>query len=218
LPFAGHEAIDSGKKLAVDAVLEGTLYRQNELLRVSARLIRLSDETVLWAGQFERTAREELRVQNEIAEQVVSILAANLSAKERNALVKNYTESVDAWHLYTRARVEWNKRTWPSMLEAQRLFRNAISADPNFALAYSGLADTLATGGGVDEANMLVEKALELDPLLAEAHASQGFIKMFHGWDWEGAETSFERSIELNTNYATAHHWYATLLAIKGRN
>jgi TolB-like protein/Tfp pilus assembly protein PilF len=218
LRFAGKDPVESGRQLAVDAVLDGTVYRQNDSLRVTARLIRLSDETLLWAGQFERTSQEELRLHNEIAEQVGSILAANLSSSERAALAKSYTESTDAWHIYSKGRVEWNKRTWASMLEAQRLFRNAIAIDPGFALAYSGLADTLATGAGVDEAHVLVDKALELDPMLAEAHASQGFIRMFHSWDWDGAEASFKRSIELNSNYATAHHWYATLLAVKGRN
>jgi tetratricopeptide (TPR) repeat protein len=103
------------------------------------------------------------------------------------------------------------------MIEAQRHFRNAIAADPGFALAYVGLADTLLMNQpNADEAWVVLSRALELDPNLAEAHASLGFHEMFYGWKWDDAEVSFKRSLELNPNYATAHHWYATLLAIKG--
>ena len=104
------------------------------------------------------------------------------------------------------------------MSEAGRLFRNAIELDENFALAHVGLADTLAISVDGNQANIAVQKALELDPNLAEAHASQGFVRMFHDWNWRGAEASFAKSIELNPNYATADHWYATLLAVEGRN
>ena len=104
------------------------------------------------------------------------------------------------------------------MSEAGRLFRNAIELDENFALAHVGLADTLAISVDGNQANIAVQKALELDPNLAEAHALQGFVRMFHDWNWRGAEASFAKSIELNPNYATAHHWYATLLAVEGRN
>jgi TolB-like protein/Flp pilus assembly protein TadD len=214
----GQDTVEAGKKLGVDAVLEGMIYRQNGSLRITAKLVRTIDNYVLWAGQFERSSNEELKLQNEIAAQVANILASNLSVTERDAVEKRFTENADAWQTYSTARVEWNKRTWASMLEAQRLFRNAIALDPNFALAYAGLADTLATGPSVDEAEILIEKALELDPSLAEPHASRGFIHMFHRWDWDAAEAAFKRSIELNGNYATAHHWYATLLAIRGRN
>jgi DNA-binding winged helix-turn-helix (wHTH) protein/TolB-like protein len=217
IAYAGRDAVEAGRDLDVDAVLEGMLYRQNDEIRVTTKLISTREDHVIWSGQFERSSPDELKLQNEIALKVVNVLASNLTSNERDAVGKSYTENTDAWHSYVNARFEWNKRTWPSMLEAQRLFRNAIAIDPTFALAYCGLADTIAMTADSTEASSLVDKALELDPSLAEAHASRGFIRMFHSWDWEGAEASFRRSVELNANYATAHHWYATLLAIQGR-
>jgi tetratricopeptide (TPR) repeat protein len=157
-----------------------------------------------------------LSLQSEIALQIAETLALNLTGNERNVLTKRYTESPDAYHLYVKARNEWNKRSYPGIIEAQRLFRNAIERDPNFALAYVGLADTIATGTNSTEATMAIEKALEIDPNLGEAHASLGFLKMFHGRQWPEAEKAFKHAVELNPNYATARHWYATLLAIKG--
>jgi DNA-binding winged helix-turn-helix (wHTH) protein/tetratricopeptide (TPR) repeat protein len=119
---------------------------------------------------------------------------------------------------YKNGRTEWNKRTWGGMLEAQRHFRNAIATDRDFAPAYAGLADTLAMGPDRDESPRIIERALELDPHLAEAHASKGFIAMFHDRNWTLAEESLKRAIALDPGYATAHQWYATLLAIQGRN
>jgi DNA-binding winged helix-turn-helix (wHTH) protein/TolB-like protein/lipopolysaccharide biosynthesis regulator YciM len=218
LNFDNQDSIAFGKTLNVDAILEGTIYRTNDKVRVTARLIKTGDDSPIWAGQFEKPLQEELRLQDEIALQVVNALALNLSGGEKNALTKRYTENADAYQLYIKGRYEWNKRSWAAMNEAQRLFRNAVELDPNFALAHAGLADTLAMTVDGNQASIAVQKALELDPHLAEAHASLGFIRMFHDWNWRAAETRFKKSIELNPNYATAHQWYATLLAIEGRN
>ncbi len=212
------DSIEFGKRLNVDAVLEGMIYRTGDKVRITARLIKTSDGSPIWSGQFEKLAQDELRLQDEIALQVANALALNLSGNEKNALVKTHTENADAYQLYIKGRYEWNKRTWAGMSEAQRLFRNAIELDQNFALAHVGLADTLAITVDGNQANIAIQKALELDPNLAEAYASQGFIRMFHDWNWRAAETAFKKSIELNPNYATAHHWYAQLLAIEGRN
>lgn len=206
-----------GEKLKVDAILEGTIYRINDKIRVTARLIRTSDNSPVWAGQFEKPQQDELKLQDEIALQVVDALALNLSGNEKNALTKRYTESADAHQLYVKGRFEWNKRSYAGMYEAERLFRNAIEKDPNFALAYIGLADRLVTTVDAGEASTLIAKALELDPNLAEAYATSGFLSTFHEWNWQDAEVHFKKSIELNPGYATAHHWYATLLAIQGR-
>ncbi|MEP6570472.1 MAG: winged helix-turn-helix domain-containing protein [Acidobacteriota bacterium] len=217
-----HEAQDSisaGRKLEVDAVLEGTIYRANDRIRVTARLLRVSDQSSLWAGEYEKSLQDELQMQDDIALQLVDALSLNLSGGEKTALTKRYTKSAEAYQLYLKGRYHWNKRSWEGMIEAERLFRNAIEEDPNFALAYVGLADRLATNSeSTAEANLAVRKALELDPNLAEAHATLGFIKTFHEWKWREAEDSFKKSIQLNPGYATAHHWYATLLEIEGRN
>ena len=217
MDLEGQDPAIVAEKLNVDAVLEGTIYSRNDKVRVTARLVKTSDNSTVWTGEFEKLQKDELRLQNEIALQIVEALALNLTGSEKNALTKRYTENADAYGLYVKARHEWNKRSHPGMIEAQRLFRNAIEQDPNFALAYVGLADTMATGTDSAEASIAIERALEIDPNLGEAYASRGFLKMFHGRDWAEAEKAFKRSIELNPNYATTHHWYATLLAIKGQ-
>jgi len=217
----GDDAVNAGLKLKVDAVLEGTIYRAGARVRVTARLLNVSDQSPLWAAQFEKTTQDELKLQDEIALQVVDALALNLSGNEKTALTKRFTESADAYDLYLKGRYEWNKRNYQGLAEAERLFRNAIEKDPNFALAYVGLVDKLAmdnpTAISADEKIHALERALELDPNMAEAHATLGFVRIFHYWDWGGAEVAFKRSIELNPGYATAHHWYATLLGIQGR-
>ncbi len=217
MQIAGTEVLVAGERLDVDAALEGTVYRTRDSVRITARLVRIADASVIWSGEFQKPQQDELALQNELAMHIVDALSANLRDEERAAILKTYTGSVDAFRLYERGRFEWNKRNHAGMTEAQRLFRNAIEKDPNFALAYSGLADTLATGSQWNEASAAATRALQIDPYLAEAHATDGFVKMFGGWNWDEAERSFRRSIELNPGYATAHHWYATLLAIRGR-
>jgi DNA-binding winged helix-turn-helix (wHTH) protein/tetratricopeptide (TPR) repeat protein/TolB-like protein len=211
------DAVAAGERLGVDAVLEGTIFYLGERVRVTARLVRVSDTSIVWSGEFDKLRRDELQFQNDLAMQIVPVLAGNLSNREREALGRAYTESPDAYELYVRGRYEWNRRNTAGTIEAQRLFRNAIAADPTFALAYVGLADSLVMNQPqVGEASGVIAKALELDPNLGEAYATLGFYQMFFEWEWQKAEESFKRSLELNPNYATAHHWHATLLSIKG--
>ena len=211
------DSVTTGQRLQVDAVLEGTLYYVGERVRVTARLVRIIDSSVVWSGEFDKLRRDELQLQNELAMQIVPVLAVNLSGGEREALARTYTQNADAYELYIGGRYEWNRRTTSGIIESQRLFRNAIAADPGFALAYVGLADALVMNQPqVAEVPFLIAKALELDPNLGEAYATRGFYQMFFEWEWQQAEESFKRSIELNPNYSTAHHWYATLLAVKG--
>ncbi|MEP6901379.1 MAG: FlgO family outer membrane protein [Actinomycetota bacterium] len=207
------------QKLNVDAVLEGTIYRAENQLRVTVRLLKTSDNKAIWSGQFEKPLSDELKIENEITLQIVDALALNVSGDEQKSITKTYTENADAYQLYVKGRFEWNKRSWAGMIEAERLFRNAIVKDSNFALAYVGLADRLATDSATKlEAFQVIEKAIEIDPNSGEAHATLGFLQMFHGWNWKASEAEFKQSIELNQNYPTAHHWYATLLEIEGRN
>lgn len=211
------ESVTAGQKLNVDGVLEGTMYRKGDSVRVTTRFIRVADNSILWTGQYEANSADELRLQNELALQITEVLKLTLTGGEKQALTRPLTANTDAYRLYAKGRYEWNKRSWVGMIEAQRLFRNAIEHDPDFALAHVGLADTLATSAE-KEAFIAAEKALSLEPNLAEAHASLGFLRMFHKWEWDAAEISLKKSIELSPGYATAHHWYATLLAITGRN
>jgi DNA-binding winged helix-turn-helix (wHTH) protein/TolB-like protein/Tfp pilus assembly protein PilF len=216
--FEDQDPAAAGEKLQVDALLEGAVLYSGERVRVTARLIRTADNQTMWTGEFEKLRSDELQLQNELALQIVKTLAVELSGSERDGVDRRYTDSVDAYELYARGRHEWNKRTGPAMVEAARLFRNAIAADPNFALAYVGLADTIALNRHeMTETEAAIARALELDPNLAEPHATRGFLLMFYERDWEAAEAAFKRSLELKPNYATAHHWYATLHAIQGK-
>lgn len=212
------DSISIAKKLRVDAVLEGTIYRSGGKVRVTGRLIKVGDQTVIWSGQFERLQHDEIQLQNEIALQLVDALSLTLNATEERALTKPYTENADAYQLYLQGRYHWNKRNHESLSEAERLFRNAIEKDPNFALAYVGLADSMIFDYRRGETASAFMKALELDPNLAEAYATIGFYQTVHGWQWQDAEANFKKSIELNPGYSTAHHWYAILLEIEGRD
>ena len=211
------DSISAGRNLGVDVVLEGTIYRGTVKVRVTMRLVKVSDQSPIWTRQFEKPLQDELRLQEDIALQVVDALALSLSGDERRALTRPYTESLDAHQLYVSGRYEWNKRSYGGLSEAQRLFRTAIARDPNFALAYVGLADSLAFSYDTHQTRAAFIKALELDPNLAEAYATQGFFLMVHEWNWNDAEASFKKAIELNPGYATAHHWYGTLLGIQAR-
>jgi DNA-binding winged helix-turn-helix (wHTH) protein/TolB-like protein/Tfp pilus assembly protein PilF len=219
LKFEGqnNDSVAVGRVLEVDAVLEGSLQQRGDRIRVTARLVRVNDQSPIWAGQFDEQAKDLLAVQDRISEQLADSLALNLSGSEKATLTKRYTESADAYQFYFRARYHWNKRSWPEMTQAEYFFRRAIEKDPNFALAYVGLADVLFTGSANSEAYAAIKKALELDNNLGEAYATSGFASMFHGWHWKEAEENFNRAIELSPGCGTAHQWYATLLAMTGR-
>ncbi len=212
------DSLAAGRALGVDAVLEGSIQRVENRLRVTARLVRVSDQSPLWSGQFDEAAKDILAVEDGIAEQLAEALALRLNASEKATLTKRYTDNADAYQLYVKGRYQWNKRNSSGMTDAEYNFRRAIEKDPNFALAYVGLADRLFTlQPAHQEAYSAVYKAIEIDPNLGEAYATLGFVKMFHEWDWQQAEENFKRAIELNPGYGTAHQWYATLLAITGR-
>jgi TolB-like protein/DNA-binding winged helix-turn-helix (wHTH) protein/tetratricopeptide (TPR) repeat protein len=211
------DSISVGQLLGVDAVLEGSIYRTDDRVRVMLRLVRVSDQSSLWAGQFDERANDFLLIQNTVPQQVASSLALSLSPGEKEALTKQHTESADAFQLYVTGRYHWNKRSGEGITQSETFFRKAIEKDPSFALAYVGLADSLTIRGFRDESHTAIKKAIELDDKLGEAYASRGFMKMFKEWQWSDAEADFKQAIELNPGYGTAHQWYATLLAIGGR-
>jgi DNA-binding winged helix-turn-helix (wHTH) protein/TolB-like protein/Tfp pilus assembly protein PilF len=218
LKYDQQDSLAAGRALGVDAVLEGSIQRVDNRLRVTARLVRVSDQSPLWSGQFDEAAKDLLAVEDGISEQLAEALALRLSEGEKATLAKRYTDNTDAYQLYVKGWYQWNKRNWAGMTDAEYYFRRAIEKDPNFALAYVGLADKMFTAQPVDrEAYLAVNKAIELDPNLGEAYATLGFAKMFHGWQWQEAEEDFKRAIALSPGYGTAHQWYASLLAITGR-
>lgn len=206
-----------GQMLMVDAVLEGSILQVDNRIRVTARLIRVADHTPIWAGQFEQPATDQLRLQDQVAAQIEAALVPALSGHTHPNLAKRFTQNQDAYQLYLQGRFHWNTRSREGMLEAERLYRNAIEKDSSFALAYVGLADILVFDYPSEELRVVLDKALHLDPNLAEAYATKGFMLFAHHWKWREAEECFRKSIELNPGYATAHHWYAMLLGIEGR-
>ena len=214
---AEQDPVAAGRTLGVDTVLEGSIYRVNDRMRVTARLVRVNNQQPIWAGQFDEKADDWLAIQNAIPQHIVSFLELNISGSERDALAKRQTENSDAYKLYLEGRFHWNKRSPEAMRQAERLFRKAMETDPNFALAYLGLADTLSMGDDAVEPDYAIDKAIRLDDRLGEAYASRGFTRAMNRWQWSEAEEDFKRSIELSPGYGTAHQWYATLLAITGR-
>ena len=199
-----------------DAILLGNVQRTDEKIRVNLRFLRVSDKKQIWSASFDENQTELFKLQDLISTKITDSLALNLTKSEKENIFKRYTENADAYELYLKGRYYWNKRNTAFVIDAERYFRQAIEKDPNFALAYVGLADKLLLNGEKD-ADFYLNKALEIDPNLAEAYASRGFWNTFSRWDWEKAEADFQKSIELNPSYATAYQWYATLLMIRGR-
>jgi DNA-binding winged helix-turn-helix (wHTH) protein/TolB-like protein/tetratricopeptide (TPR) repeat protein len=211
------DAVAIGRELQVDAVLVGNFQRSGDRVRIFVQLVNAQDGAVVWARTFDEKLTDSLVMQDAMAEQMMGALITNLSGAERQQLAKRPTENAEAYQLYLKGRYFWNKRG-DNVVKATDYFQQAIALDPNFALAYVGLADCYGMRSApTPEAERAVRRALEIDDTLAEAHASLGFIEMFQHWDWVGAETEFRRAIELNPNYPTAHQWYATCLELQRR-
>lgn len=224
--YDGQEPVGAARELGVDAVLTGNIQRTGEQVRVTTQLVDVRDGRVLWASTVDERFTDIFRVQDAIAEQVAGALQPGLTGEERTLIAKRYTTNPEAHYAYVRGRFFWNKRTAADFHEAVKHFNEAIEKDPNYALAYSGLADSyslLADYRGMPadtayaNARQAAEKALSLDADLAEAHTSLAYVKMYSEWDWPGTETGYRRAIELNPNYATGHQWYSEYLAAMGR-
>jgi serine/threonine-protein kinase len=205
-----------GKKLKVGTVLEGSVRKASNRLRITAQLINISDGYHLWSEQYDRVVSDVFDIQDEITLAIVNALKIELLAGENQAVIKKYTDNAEAYHLYLNGRYYWNKMNPDAFRKAIDFFNSAIQTDPGYALAYTGLADSYTGLGDAglsaispieafSKAKAAVKKALEKDETLAEAHASLGHLKM-HDFDWSGAEQEFKRAIDLNPNYATTYH------------
>lgn len=219
-PFA------AGKELGVRAILTGRIIQRGDQLTISAELIDVRDNKQLWGEKYDRKVTDLLAVQREIAQEITSNLRLKLSGESENRVTKPYTESPEAYQLYLKGRFYWNQRTEESYQKAIDYFRQAIEKDPNFALAFTGLADTYSflSGQGIRPpqdvfplAKEAAIKAIEIDNSLSEAHTSLAYVKLYYDWDWAAAEQEYKKAIELNPNYATPHHGYAYLLILSGR-
>jgi DNA-binding winged helix-turn-helix (wHTH) protein/TolB-like protein/Tfp pilus assembly protein PilF len=224
--FATHDPVAAGRELSVDAVVEGSVQRDNGQMRVTIQLIGVDDGRLMWSGKFDERSTDMFALQDAISEQVALALQPGLSGDELTLLAKHYTTNPEAHYSYVRGRFSWNKRTANDLKEAIGHFNQAIAKDPNYALAYAGLADSYSLladyagalpGESYPLARDAALKALELDNSLAEAHTSLAYVNMYFYWDWQAAEGGYRRAIVLNPNYATAHQWYSEFLAAMGR-
>jgi TolB-like protein/Tfp pilus assembly protein PilF len=215
------------RRLNVDAVVEGTILRWGNRVRITAQLIDARREEHLWAESYERDLGDVLRLQAEVAQAISGQIHITLKAEEQCRLRPARRIDPAAHECYLRGRYFWNKRSEESLCRAQKYFEQAIDNEPGYALAYSGLADTyfyrgyafgrMAPKDAMPKARAAALKALELDEALAESHVSLALVRFFFDWDWSGAEREFKRALELNPNYATTHHAYSALLASTGR-
>ncbi len=218
---------DIGKKLKVKTLLEGSVRKVDNRLRISAQLVNVADGYHLWSERYDRDMEDIFAIQDEISLAIVEKLKVKLLGKEKAAIVKRHTESPDAYNLYLKGRYFLNKRTEEGLKKGLGYFQQAIEKDPTYASAYAGIADYYNLVGHFGylhpkevypRAKVAAKKALEIDETLAEAHNSLAFVRAVHDWNWESAEREFKRAIELNPSYATAHQWYAYYLAVMGRH
>jgi serine/threonine-protein kinase len=220
------DPVAAGRDLQVQAVLEGSIQKVGDKIRVTARLVRVADGRLIWSRQFDEHWTDIFAVQDTISQRAASDLVVPLTGEERSELSRNYTNDPAAYKLYLEGRYHWNKRTGEGMRKSIEYFRQAIALDNQYALAYVGIADAYATLGSyriappkevASLAREAAAQALNIDPRLAEAHASMGKILTDYDWDWTQAEKEFRLAIELRPNYAYGHHWYSTLLVHLGR-
>jgi len=205
--------------------VDGNIQRADDKIRITVRLWRTQNGSSIWTATFDEKLKDLFTVQDAIAERIVDALALQLTGEEKKQLTKHYTENQDAWQLYVQGRYFWNKRNGEDMKKALKCFQRAIDLDPNYAPAYAGLSDTYGFSGlfempfevRIEKQEAAATRALKLDDTLAEAHATMAMFK----WDIENdfceGEKEFKRSLELNPNYPTAHHWYANFLSTFGR-
>jgi TolB-like protein/Tfp pilus assembly protein PilF len=218
-----------GRELGVQYVLEGSIRRDAGKVRISAQLIQMRDQSHLWARQYDRELINLLALQGEIAQEIADGIQLTLGDNKRIDSTHQASlspEAYEAYDLYLKGRYFWNKRTTQGFQHAIEYFQQAIARDPNYARAYAGLADSYALMSGYSLApqNKLMPKAraaalraVELDDRLAETHTSLALVTENYDWDWQNAEKEYRRAIQLDPNYATAHHWYAEYLAYQGR-
>jgi TolB-like protein/DNA-binding winged helix-turn-helix (wHTH) protein/Flp pilus assembly protein TadD len=207
-----------GRELGVDFILEGSVRREGGKARVSAQLIRVSDQTHMWAENYNRDLNDLLEMESELGRTIAHQVQVNLTPQRQIALSKIRSVDPEAYDLYLRGRYYWNQRTPAGMKESIGYFQQAIARDPNFALAYSGLADAYnisniigayTSNESLPQARAAAEKAIQLDPSLAEAHAALGMEKSHYEFDFPGAQREFLKAIQLNPNSAYSHLFYS---------
>ena len=220
------DPVAMGRLLRVEAVLDGTVEHVADNIRVAVRLYRVADGAVIWSKKFDEKFTEVFAIQDAISGGVAKVLIQNVSEEDRKLLTTRHTDNLDAYRAYLKGRYAWNKRTPAALEQSLEFFRQALDLDPTYSSAYAGMADAYALlvwqeqlprEEFIARAKAAAIKALELDQSLAEPHATLGYVKFWYDWDFAGAELEFRRAIELNPDYATAHHWYGEALGMMGR-
>jgi TolB-like protein/DNA-binding winged helix-turn-helix (wHTH) protein/Flp pilus assembly protein TadD len=217
------------RELNVDAVVEGSVLRSGERVRIDAQLIQMPADKQIWAESYQGDFRDTLALQSRVARSVAEQIRVTLNRQEQVALAKSKTVNPAAYEAYLKGRYFWNKRTGDGLRTAIQYFNHAIETDPNYAEAYAGLADSYALSGDWEygvlspqdafrKATAAAAKALALDDSLGEAHTSLAFALDLYGWDWAAAEAQYKLAIKLSPGYATAHLWYAWHLILMGQN
>lgn len=218
---------DIAQELGVDAVVEGTVSRSGDRVRVTANLLQASPERHLWAQSYERGLRDVFALQGELARAIADEIRIKMTAQEHARLAVARPLDPEVHEAYIKGRFYWGKRTEEDLKKAIQYFQAAIEKDRGYALAYDGLADCWLALGWYSYmpaketfplAKAAAMKALELDDSIAEAHTSLAFVNFYYDWNWSVAEQEFRRAIELNPSYANAHHWYADYLSALGRH
>ena len=217
---------DIGKKLNVETVLEGSVRKAGNRLRITSQLINVADGYHLWSEKYDRDLEDIFAIQDEVTLAIVDRLKVKLVGGEKAELTKRHTEDLEAYNLYLKGRHLLREMTKESVQKSLESFQQAIERDPNYAMAHIGIASYynnlgfyhfLPPKAAFPKAKEAAEKALAIDDNLAEGHAALGFFKMLYEWDWEGAEREYRRAIELNPSHATGHNLYAHYLMIMGR-
>jgi eukaryotic-like serine/threonine-protein kinase len=213
-----------GKDLTVDALLTGRIVQRGDAVTVSAELTNVSDNTEIWGSHYEGKVTDVLSLQQQIASDLAGRLRSNMSGSEKQQVSKQGTQNPEAYQLYLKGYYYWNKRTTADLRTALSYFQQAIDKDPNYALAYSGLADvyTVSISFGADpndavpKARAAAEKALALDPMLGRPHGDLGLVKTFYDYDFSGGEAEFRKAFELDSSDASTHQWLAQSFTRRG--
>jgi TolB-like protein len=215
-----------GRKLDVETVLEGSLQKAGNRLRITAQLIDTGTGHHMWSERYDRDMDDVFAIQDEISEKIIENLRVKLLREEKQKLAMSQSVNLEAYNLYLKGIWFWNKMTKEGLEKAVECFEQAIEKEPDYALAYAGLAASYMASsfwGFVPlkdvrhKAKSAAEKALEIDDTLAEAYTSRGMIRATFDWDWDNAEKDIKRAIELNPSYATGHHIYAVVLMFLAR-
>jgi TolB-like protein/Flp pilus assembly protein TadD len=214
------------KQLGVANILEGSVQKSGDQVRVNVQLINAMTDSHLWGDIYDRKLTDIFAVESDIAKTIAETLQAKLTGLEKTAIAKRPTANTEAYELYLKGRFFWNKRTGEALKKSIEYFQQAIEKDSSYALVYAGLADayvllpTYSAGSpreSYPKAKAAAKRALEMDETLGEAHASLAYALILYDWDFPESNTEFQRAIELNPNYATAHHWHSIGLRSLGR-